>query len=51
MALRIKNGKVINMPQPKLTDKQYEAMLNAPIDKKMINRATSRKYNIVYARI
>ena len=49
MALKIKNGKVVNVPPPKLTKKQYEDMLNAPIDEKMIKDATSRKYNIVYA--
>ncbi len=49
MALRIKDGKVINITPPKtLTKKQLEKMENTPINEKLIKEAISRKYNIVY---
>ena len=49
MALRIKDGKVIDVPPPtNLTKKQLEKMENAPINKELIKSATSRKYNVVY---
>ena len=49
MALRIKNGKVVNVPPPKISKKKLKEMENAPIDEEMIKKATSRKYNIVTA--
>ena len=49
MALKIKNGKVVNVPPPKLTKKQYEDMENAPVDKKMIDESVAMKFNIVTA--
>jgi hypothetical protein len=49
MALKIKNGKVINISPPKLTKKEYEDMLNAPVDKKMIQESVNMKFNIVSA--
>lgn len=50
MALRIKNGKVVDVPPPtNLTKKQLEKMENALVNKELIKSATSRKYNIVYS--
>ncbi len=50
MALKIKNGKVINIMPPKnLTKKQLKKMEDTPINKNLVKSATSRKYNIVYA--
>lgn len=48
MALKIKDGKVIDVPPPKLTKKQLEDMESAPVNKELIKRATSRTYNVVY---
>ncbi len=49
MALRIKDGKVISMSPPtNLTKEQMEKMENIPVNKKLIEEATSRKYNIVH---
>ncbi len=49
MALRIKNDKVISIQPPKnLTKKELDKLENTPINKELIQRATSRKYNIVY---
>ena len=49
MALRIKNGNVISISPPtNLTKKQLEEMENSPINKQLMKKATSRKYNIVH---
>ena len=48
MALRIKNGKVIDVPPPKLTKKQLEKMENTPRNEKLIKEALNTKFNIVY---
>lgn len=48
MALRIKKNKVVDIPTPKLSKKQAEKMEKATPNEKIIKRATSRKYNIVY---
>ena len=50
MALRIINGKVVNISPPQnLTKKQQEDLENAPINKELIKKATSRKYNVIEA--
>ncbi len=50
MALKIKNGKVINIAPPRnLTKKQLKKIEDTPINKRLIKSATSRKYNIVSA--
>lgn len=49
MALRIKDNKVINVVPPKLTRKQVAKMERAAANTKIIQRATARKYNIVYS--
>lgn len=49
MALRIKDGKVISVSPPsKLTKKQLKKLEETPINKELIKKATSRKYNIVH---
>ena len=48
MALRIKSGKVVNVTPPRLTAQQAERMEKASIPKRIIAKATSRTYNIVY---
>ena len=48
MALRIKSGKVINVTPPSLTAQQVEKMEKASVPKRIIAKATSRTYNIVY---
>ena len=48
MALRIKDGKVIDVPPPtNLTKKQLEKMENAPRSEKLIREAKAIKFNIV----
>jgi hypothetical protein len=48
MALIIKNNKVVYISPPKkLTSKEREFFENAPVNKELIKRATSRKYKIV----
>lgn len=48
MALRIKDGKVISITPPKtLTKEQLKKMEETPVNTKLIQRATSRTYNIV----
>lgn len=48
MALKIKNGIVVDVPPPKLTKKQIEKMENAPVNHKLIKEAKAIKFNIVY---
>jgi hypothetical protein len=49
MALKIKNGKVINiMPPRTLSKKQLEKLENSPKNEKLIKEVTSIKFNIVY---
>lgn len=49
MALAIKDKKVVTIvPPKKLSDSQRERLIAARVDDKLIQRATSRKYNIVY---
>ena len=48
MALAIKDNKVIYIAPPKkLTEKEKKMLEDAPINEKLIKRATSRKYNVV----
>jgi len=47
MALRIVNGKVVDVPPPKLSKEEIEKMENTPINEKLIKSAMSRTYNIV----
>ena len=48
MALAIKDNKVVYIAPPKkLTAKEKKMLEDAPVDHKLIKRATSRKYNIV----
>ena len=48
MALIIRNNKVVYVSPPKkLTLAEKKILENAPINKKLIKRATSRKYKIV----
>ena len=47
MALRIKNGKVIDIPAPKLTKKQLEKMETTPKNEKLIQEALNTRFNIV----
>lgn len=48
MALVIRNNKVVYIAPPKkLTAEEKKILENAPINKKLIKRATSRKYKIV----
>ena len=48
MAMTIKNGRVVHKSPPKkLTRKQKSAIESAPINKTLIQRATSRNYNVV----
>lgn len=49
MALKIKDGIVIDVPPPKLTKEQIKKMENTPVNHNLIKKATSRKYNIVYS--
>jgi len=49
MALRIKNGKVIDVPPPKLTKEQLEKMENTPRNEKLIKEALSAKFNIIHS--
>ena len=49
MALRIKDGRVISIIPPKtLSKKQLEKLENSPKIEKLINEATSIKFNIIY---
>jgi hypothetical protein len=48
MALVIKDNKVVYIAPPKkLTAKEKKTLEDAPVNHKLIKRATSRKYNIV----
>jgi len=48
MALTIKDTKVIYVvPPKKLTAKEKKMLEEAPVNHKLIKRATSRKYNVV----
>jgi hypothetical protein len=48
MALKIKDNKVVYITPPKrLTTKEQKMLEIAPINHKLIKKATSRKYNIV----
>ncbi len=48
MGLIIVNNKVVYVSPPKkLTSKERKIFENAPVNKKLIKRATSRKYKIV----
>ena len=48
MALVIKENKVVYIAPPKkLTSKAKKMIEEAPVNHKLIKRATSRKYNIV----
>lgn len=48
MALRIKDGRVVSIAPPRtLTKKQRQKMEETPVNEKLIQEATSRKYNIV----
>ena len=50
MALKIKDGKVITIAPPRnLTKKQLKKIEDTPINEKLIQSATSRKYNVVSA--
>ncbi|MFK5975678.1 MAG: hypothetical protein QM493_04125 [Sulfurovum sp.] len=50
MALKIKDGKVINIAPPRnLTKKELKKIEDAPLNKALIKSATSRKYNVVSA--
>ena len=49
MALKIKDGKVVSVTPPEtLSKKQLEKMENSPRNEKLIKKATSIKFNIVY---
>ena len=49
MALAIKDKKVVTIvPPKKLSNSQRERLVAARINDKLMQRATSRKYNIVY---
>ena len=49
MALAIKNNKVITISPPKeLSAVDRDNLINTPVNEKLIKRATSRTYNIVY---
>jgi len=48
MALRIKNGKVVDVPPPKLTKEQLKKMENTPRNEKLIKEALSTEFNIVH---
>ncbi|WP_419764854.1 MAG: hypothetical protein ACNI28_00410 [Arcobacter sp.] len=48
MALAIKNNKVITIvPPKKLSVEDRKKLISTPVNKKLIQKATSRKYNIV----
>lgn len=48
MALSIKNNKVITISAPKkLSSSEKKKLVNTPINQKLIEKALSRKYNIV----
>ncbi len=48
MALVIKDDKVVYIAPPKkLTSKEKKMLEDAPVNHKLIKRATSRKYNVV----
>jgi len=48
MALAIKDNKVVYIvPPKKLTAKETKMLEDAPLNHKLIKRATSRKYNVV----
>ena len=48
MALAIKDNKVVYVAPPKkLTVKEKKMLEDAPVNYKLIKRATSRKYNVV----
>lgn len=49
MALRIKDNKVVNIVPPKLTQKQLDKMEKTTVNRKIVQRATAIKYNIVYS--
>ena len=49
MALAIKDNKVITIvPPKKLSAEDRKKLISTPVNEKLIKRATSRKYNIVY---
>ena len=48
VALAIKDNKVVYVAPPKkLTAKEKKILEDAPVNHKLIKRATSRKYNVV----
>ena len=48
VALTIKDNKVVYVAPPKkLTSKEKKMLEDAPVNHKLIKRATSRKYNVV----
>ncbi len=48
VALAIKDKKVVYVAPPKkLTTKEKKMLEDAPVNHKLIERATSRKYNVV----
>lgn len=47
MALRIKDGKVIDVAPPKLSKKQLENMESTPRNEKLLKEARATKFNIV----
>ena len=48
MALTIKDNKVIYVAPPKkLSAKERKMLEDAPVNHKLIKKATSRKYNVV----
>ena len=48
MALAIKNEKVVYITPPKkLTEKELKKLEDTPVNKKLIKKATSRKYKII----
>jgi hypothetical protein len=48
MVLQIINDKVINVSLPKLTEKELEKLESIPKDDKLIKKAVSKKYNVVF---
>jgi hypothetical protein len=47
MALRIVNGKVVDVPPPRLTKEEIEKMENTPVNEELIKSAMSINFNIV----
>lgn len=48
MALAIKDKKVITIvPPKKLSNEDRTKLINTPVNKELIKKATSRKYNII----